>query len=90
MKPAEQTVNNNKLDQMVVTCRSRGSDGSSTEYSTRDQPSRKTTKGKATKSTGRRCSEMVQGDGDPEDRCQKKKLGEGHYIYTYSSSSFSV
>ena len=27
MKPAEQTVNNNKLDQMVVTCRSRGSDG---------------------------------------------------------------
>ena len=24
---------------------------------------------------GRRCSEMVQGDGDPDDRCQQ--LGEG-------------
>ena len=27
------------------------------------------------KSMGRRCSEMVPGDGDPDDRCQQ--LGEG-------------
>ena len=40
-----------------------------------DPPSRKTTKGKATKSMRRRRSEMVRGDGDPDDRCQQ--LGEG-------------
>ena len=33
---------------------------------------------KAMKLMGRRCSEMVQEDGDPDDRCQQ--LGEGRPI----------
>ena len=46
---------------MVVTCQEDGTN-SSPEQSTRDPASRKTTKGKATKSLGRRHTKMVQRD----------------------------
>ena len=52
-----------------------GTNSCSPEKSTRDPASRKTTKGKATTSLGRRYTEMVQWDWDPDDRSQQ--LGEG-------------
>ena len=47
----------------------------SPEQSTRDPSRRMTTEGKATKSLGRLCTEMVQGDGNPDD--SREQLGQG-------------
>ena len=61
-------------NQVVVTHQKDGTNGSP-EQNTRDPARRTTTEGKATKSLGRWCTEMVQWDGNPDDR--RKQLGQG-------------
>ena len=72
MQPAEQIANKNKIrwwshvERMAPTA---------PQQSTRDPASWKTAKGKATKLMGRRYTEIVQKDWDPDNRSQQ--LGEG-------------
>ena len=70
---AEQTVSKNKIRWWSHVKRMART--APPESSTRDPPTRKTTKGKARKSLGIRCSEIVQEDGEPDDT--RQQLGEG-------------
>ena len=69
MQPAEQTANKNKIRWWLHVKRMAPTAPHSKALVIHLVG--KTTKGKATKSVGRWCSEMVQGDWDPDDRCQQ-------------------